>query len=140
MAEEQKPSGSAPEDGTAAFVDNVIGRQSDSDQGWGLSVCFAGMSTNAVSCGFVTTYVKTILPNGVGNLMCTSASAEHGDSGGPVYVPYPGNEGKAAGLVSSEYIGNMCYATIDSVLQGMTNRLGGGTAPAYVLDADGSLS
>ncbi len=117
-----------------AFVDNVVGRESDNNQGWGLSVCASGITTNRVACGTVTTEFKTIELNGVGNQMCATYASAQGDSGGPVYVPEPGNAGLAAGIISSRSGLVSCYTTIDSVLQGMTHALGN---PAYVVGYNG---
>ena len=134
--------------GTSAFVDGVTGRESDDNQGYGLTVCYSGVTSDAVNCGTVTTEFKTIIitdPNplnfqAIGNLMCESKPAGEGDSGGPVYVPEPGNAGLAAGTISLDTWNNqMCYTTIDSILQGMTSNLGG-NYNAYVVDYNGKLS
>lgn len=136
----------AESNSVSGFVDNVIGRQSDANQGVGLEVCSSGTTTNKVACGTVTTEFKTIIIKSllskgvpVSNLMCATYAGAKGDSGGPVYVPYPGNEGTAAGINSLSYLGETCYTTIDSVLQGITNQVAHGKN-AYVVDYNGHLS
>lgn len=127
--------------GGSGFVDDVIGRESNAQQGIGLTVCAAGVTTNAVSCGFLIYGAGAIQyydGRWVSNLACGTENINPGDSGGPIYVPYPGNAGRAAGVISDTGPTGNCYTTIDAVLQGISNHFSG--TPAYVLDANGSLS
>ncbi len=124
------------------FVDNVIGREADKYQGIGLVVCSAGVTTNAVTCGSIYYAAgATVFYNYTfyGNEACAFFALHPGNSGGPVYVPYPRNEGTAAGVNGGTLpdISLSCYTTIDKVLQGITNHI---HKPAYVVDANGNLS
>ncbi len=143
--------------GTFGFIDNVVGRASNNDQWAGRSVCASGYITNEITCGTIgwppgtdvwvgMQYFGTL----VGNLACASFTINPGDSGGAVYVPKPGNAGKAAGVIDNttdkvgavlaqpSYGHGSCYTTIDSVLQGISAHNQG--VPAYVVDANGTFS
>jgi hypothetical protein len=124
------------------FIDDVIGRQANAYQGFGLNMCFAGVTTNIVNCGYLIYGAGAIVYTDgrwVSNLACANVLVHPGDSGGAAYVPYPGNEGKAAGVIDdvNNTFNFSCYTTIDAVLQGITNYSG---YPAYVVNYDGSLS
>lgn len=142
----------------SGFIDNVVGRASDSSQVAGTSICASGYTTNKVACASVYFGPGTqLIENGVklvGNLACGFFTDVPGDSGGSVYVPEPGNAGKAAGVIDVVSEGPFnripiftyfngdgplsCYTTIDSVLQGISAHNQG--VPAYVVDANGSFS
>lgn len=131
----------------SGFIDNVVSRIPNNEQVPGLPMCGDGVTTNQVTCGSIDSAWPSEIWSGnllhpyIGNLACATFSGAPGDSGGPVYYLVPGNEGEAAGVIDVEtflsYGTSVCYTTIDSVLQGISNTLSG-HPNAYVVGVNGS--